>query len=158
MEGFRQYFYGLTAASVLCGILIAMFPGKGTGAKLLKLTTGILLTLVALRPLTRLDFRQVTQVWTTQSLNQSGPAAEGEAMAQNAIAEGIKARCEAYILDKASLLGLDLTVRIILSEDSIPVPVAVELEGKASPYGKTALQSTIESDLGIPKEAQQWTQ
>ena len=78
-------------------------------------------------------------------------------MTKEAIAAGIKSRTQAYILDKAMALELQLQVEVVLSEDEIPVPEEVRLAGKASPYAKARLQQIIKEDLGIDKEHLIWT-
>ena len=59
-------------------------------------------------------------------------------------------------MEKSSGLNLDLVVEVELSDDEIPVPVAVSLTGNVSPYNKLILSNTISNDLNIPKEKQIW--
>ena len=83
--------------------------------------------------------------------------AEGEQQTKTALARLIKQRTCAYILDKAQALNVALEVEVTLSDDDIPVPEAVRLKGKVSPYAKGRLQTIIAEDLGIEKERQTWT-
>jgi hypothetical protein len=78
-------------------------------------------------------------------------------MTTDAIRASIKARSEAYILDKAAELALSVEVEVTLSNDEIPLPVSVRVSGKASNYAKSRLQAIITQDLGINKEHQVWT-
>ena len=71
------------------------------------------------------------------------------------MADIIKAETEAYILDKASQLNVELSVEVTIDEENIPT--AVTLSGEVSPYARRQLQEIIESDLGIAKENQRWT-
>jgi hypothetical protein len=45
---------------------------------------------------------------------------------------------------------------VYLSEDTIPVPISVEIRGSVSPYGKQQLTKLLEEELGIAKENQLW--
>ena len=81
---------------------------------------------------------------------------EGEDMAVSATASIIKEQVTAYILDKASSLGLNLEVEVTMTGSSPPVPSAVALKGTASPYAKQRLQQIITDELGIPEENQSW--
>jgi hypothetical protein len=82
---------------------------------------------------------------------------DGEETARAALAESISTRVEAYILENAADLGLQLTVDVELSRDPIPIPVRIYLQGNISPYAKQKLQTVIREDLGIDKENQIWT-
>ena len=66
----------------------------------------------------------------------------------------ISQQTEAYILDKAGELGLEVTVRVETRTEGngIPVPWSAELTGSWS----QALASALETELGIPAERQVW--
>jgi cell division protease FtsH len=70
--------------------------------------------------------------------------------------EIIKTKTQAYVLDKADSLGLDLEVEITVDNSELPVPVSVVLTGAAAPYAKARLSNIIANDLAVPKEAQIW--
>ena len=68
----------------------------------------------------------------------------------------IKGETEAYILDKAASLGVELEVDVLL-EDMYPMaPKTVRLSGSVSPYVRNRLQNIIAEELGISKENQIW--
>ena len=71
-----------------------------------------------------------------------------------AMASIIAEQTEAYILDKAGELGLEVTVRVETRTEGngIPVPWSAELTGSWS----QALASALETELGIPAERQGW--
>lgn len=80
----------------------------------------------------------------------------GKLEGDNALRRIIKEQSEAYILDKASQLGLCLEVRVDVSEDDVPIPDRVFMRGGASAYSKMALELYVQENLGIPRERQQW--
>ena len=81
-------------------------------------------------------------------------AAMGEKLARDSMADIIKEETEAYILDKAADLHVNLHVEVTVGEDNLPT--AVTLSGEASPYARRQIQAIIANDLGIAKENQKW--
>ena len=156
MTGIGNYLLSLTGASILCGILKTLIPGKGSGGRLISLLCGVILTLTALKPLTGANLADLSERWISAFSPDTYLSDSGENMARDAMAAIIKEECETYILDKATSLGLDITVGIALSDGDIPAPVSVVISGDASPYARSRLQQIIASDLGIPKEAHRW--
>ena len=57
-------------------------------------------------------------------------------------------------MDKAAQLGLSVQVQLTLTADYLPESAL--LTGQATRQQKQAMESILESDLGIPKEKQQW--
>lgn len=156
MESVREYLLGVTCAAVFCGILCTMVDEKHSAGALVRLMCGIFLSLTLIMPIARnsipeLDIRQ----W---EFTQEGKlAAEtGVEYARQAKIQLIKERTEAYILDKARVYNLDIRVEVLVSGEETPTPEAVVIRGGASPYARTQLQQMMETELGIPKEKQQW--
>ena len=157
MTGITGYLLSLAAAAIVCAVIRRMLSGKGSAAKLGNLMSGVFLTVTILSPLTtiRLD---ALQDWTWEHETSGKQAvAQGESLARKELETIISQRVRAYILEKASQFESELKVMVHLSQDPIPVPIAVSITGEISPYGKRQLQSWIANDLGIPKEAQTWT-
>ncbi len=157
MDWLRGYFLSLTGASVICAVITALFPGKGASAKLIKLISGVILCLIALQPVSRLDISSFLREWEFDLSSGTDASHDGEILAQKARYKLIKDSCEAYILDKATELGLQITVEIELDDQSFPQPESVVIRGNISPYAKVQLQQILTSDLGIAKENQTWT-
>lgn len=153
MEAIRQYLISVTAAAILCGIVKGLFPEKGTVGVLVRMMAGLFLTATVIAPLTRIsidsDFAFALEA------DARAAVAVGENAAAKSLAAGIKARAEAYILDKAD--SPDLTVSVTLDTGYPPVPVGVVLRGRISPYGRSLLERIITEDLGIAKEQIVWT-
>ncbi len=157
MEALRTYLLSVTAAALVCGIVQRLLTSKGTAANISKMVCGIFLALVAVGPLAKLQLGAIGDLTGSFELQASQAVSDGQAETKKALREIIKSRTEAYILDKASLYGSELSVSVELSDDSIPVPVSVRLSGAVSPYAKNQLQTILEKDLGIAKEHQLWT-
>ena len=157
MESVKTYLLSIVAAAVVCGIITRLVGEKGTQGAMVKLIAGLFLAFTVIRPVA--DIRLDTLTDFTDLYTDAGvqAAAEGERMTKDALRSSIKAQTEAYILDKAAGLDLNLEVEVTVSQDEIPVPNAVRLSGKASPYAKSRLQEIITQEIGVDKENQLWT-
>jgi len=156
MEGLRQYIVSVTAAAFLCGILAGIFRNSAS-KELLRFLCGLFLAVVAIRPIVGLDLSALESYAVPYGAEAESVAAMGENMAREAMADIIKTRSEAYILDKAASLDLSVQVEIRVSQDADPVPVSARIRGEASPYARAQLEQILTTDLGIAKENQQWT-
>lgn len=156
MEALRQYIISVTAAAMITGILSGIV--KNSPAKeLLRMLCGLFLAIVFLRPIWNLDPNDMLPDTFLDFRAGKGSAAVGEKIARSAMADIIKSETEAYILDKASAMGVTLTATVTLSEDTIPIPVAAQLTGNISPYHRKQLSNILQTELGITEENQLWT-
>ena len=83
---------------------------------------------------------------------------QGLEMARSERMEIIYQQTSAYILDKANAMGLEVEVEITLQETDAPIPIAVTLKGRASPYSRRSMEELLYRELGIPKEKIIWTE
>ena len=142
MEAVRAWLTSVVLVSVLLSAAQSLIP-PGTVRKAAGFTGGLILLLVLLRPVLGADLEHV------EERQEELADTQAEAMA-SIIAE----QTEAYILDKAGELGLEVTVRVETRTEGngIPVPWSAELTGSWS----QALASALETELGIPAERQVW--
>lgn len=156
MELIREYLLSVTAAALLCGIMQSFAGEKTSSAGILRLVCGIFLSFTVIRPIADIQFKEISVFPSDIMADAKSTVEEGEDYARRAMARLIKEEAEAYILDKARSLGAELSVDVTVSNDEPPVPMAVTLIGQVSPYVKQQLMRTMETDLGIPEEDQQW--
>ena len=156
MEALGRYIVSVSAAAIFCGILKSILPPKGTIGSLLRLMAGIFLSFVVIRPLIQVDLGDLPVISQTYLSDGAAVSAEGEILAGEAMTDIIRSRTEAYILDKAQLLQAELTVSVVLSDDTPPVPVSVQFTGPVSPYAKARLEAILQQELGIAKENLIW--
>lgn len=128
--------------------------GKGAMGNLVKYLAGIFMALTILSPLVRLELPDLTRWMTTFQSEGREAAAAGAEMAEEASRELIKARLEAYILDKAASLGADVTAGVKL--DDLGIPESVMIRGKVPAAVKARLAWMLREDLGIGEEGQHW--
>ncbi len=156
MESLRTYLLSVTAAAVLCGMVMSLLGKKGTIAALGKFLAGLFLSLTVIAPVVNFSTGDWSSYWQTFSLDGQDAAQAGIMMAQSAQADIIKQNLEAYILDKAASMGADLTVAVTLRDGDVLTPTSVRLSGQVSPYIRQQLSAIITEELGIAKEAQEW--
>lgn len=156
MAWLKQYLLSVTAAAIVCAIVKSIIDKKSPQSQIIQLLAGIFLTIAVVAPWLKLDLSAMTGYVTQFTAESDAAVATGTAYARNETAAIIKSQTEAYILDKAQTLGLEIQVNVSLSEDPLPVPTAVVLTGTASPYAKQRLTQYISENLGIGEEHQQW--
>ena len=153
MQALGRYVAGLTAAALISGILLSMFP-KGRMRSLIQLVCGIFLTVTALSPGMEVSLPDLTQ-YTSEYLSTGEALSQlGENNAREETHQRIKDMLEAYILDKAAAAQAQITADVKLTSEGFPE--SVTLTGKLPETTQQQLEAMIANDLGIPKENQQW--
>lgn len=152
----KDYILCIIAAAILCA-LVKSFTERHTAINtVIKSICGIFLTLTILSPVVSFKFSAVTDYLNMYSLDADAVATAGISLTNASLHSSIKQQTESYILDKAASLNTALSVEVTLSDDEIPFPCGVCIEGSISPYAKSKLMKLIADDLGIPKEKQTW--
>lgn len=156
MEGLRQYAVSVVSAALICGIVSSMSSG-GASKEILRLLSGIFLAFAVLVPIARVDLGKLELPDLLDASDASSISQEGVDTARKSMASLIQAHTEAYIVDKATALHASLTAQVTVSDDEIPIPVAVRLTGAVSPHVRRQVEDFIQEDLGIARENQKWT-
>ena len=153
MDLLRTWLFGLTAVSALLALAESLVTQEGI-RRVLRLAGGVLMILVLLQPVVRMDLGDLRL--SPDALRQEAEALEEEYARQQeaALETGIEEELASYIWDKAQALGLSCQVRVTVETgaDGIPVPRSVTVTGAYS----EDLSEIIETDLGIPREQQNW--
>lgn len=156
MAWIRQYILSITAAAIICGILVSLFGKKGTIGTICSMLCGIFLAIVVIRPITTIELDSFSSWMSGLEAGSADAAAEGESLAWESLSQIIKEETEAYILDKAASLGLSVEVSVRLDGEELPVPESVTIQGTASAYQRLRLTQALEEELNIAKEDQLW--
>lgn len=148
----RGWLMSVIAASLVLSLLNSLLP-EGTVRTVARMTGGLILLLVLLRPLTNLDLSELNLSYgdCTQRINEqiSGYQQENEVQMRTLIEE----KTGAYIQDKAKQLGLACFLAVTAEEkDGIVTPVSVTLDIARN----QALSDYMTSELGISSENQHW--
>ncbi len=152
----KKYIISIIVAGIICAITDLLLDKKTATGKIAKILTGILMCVTILSPLTNISFKYITNYFDSLSVQADNYVEDGMTSAQISICGIIKSQTEAYILDKANLMGLRIAVEVELNDSNNSVPSNVTIQGDISPYAKEILSSYIESNLAIPKENQKW--
>lgn len=156
MEGIRNYLVSVIAASILCACIRVFFDEKSSSGKVSRLICGLFLAFTVIAPVADIKITDFALFAVDLEAEARAVSAAGEEFSQNAMAQIIISKTEAYILDKAQAMGAELTVLVEIGDPAQPVPTRVQIRGNVSPYARSELQRIIAEDLGIPKEDQLW--
>ena len=152
MEAIREYAAGIAAAAMICAIALSFTDSM---KPLMKLICGLVLTFAVVRPV--LAFSAPDAFCFDYGLQAREAAQSGRRLADQALREIIIEKTEAYILDKASRLGLSIQVRVDLSREDPPAPERITITGPVSPYYRKQLTWFLREQLGIREEDLQWS-
>lgn len=145
------------AASCLLVTIVSGFLPKGAIRKNVQICGSLVVLLAIAAPVLRIQAEDIARGLAALQLQIQDAQLDAKVKNSTYLEERIKQDCEAYVLDKATALELEITVELQLQEqDGCPYPYHILMIGYAEPWQKQALQETLESDLGIPKERQNW--
>lgn len=153
MEQIKGYLISVTAAALICGAVSTLIGKTGSTSKLIKLLCGLFLTATVIKPVAELKLDEIYAFTEQLELSSNLAVSNGEEMASDEMKRIIKEKTEAYILDKAKVLGADVEVEVMLAD---MIPAGVCIEGEVAPFARTSLSACISQDLGIPPEEQIW--
>lgn len=155
MDAIRQYILSVICIAILCGLTQTLFSKSSTGT-LVKLITGLMITITVIGPLLRETDFSLGLYLDEISADGQWAVAKGEEAAIQTMSERIKEKTETYILDKAAQMGAAITVDVNLEESMPPAPAEITIKGTVSPYVKKQLTDCLRNDLGIPEDKQIW--
>ena len=150
------YILRVVAAAVVCALLGALLPPKTAAGQISKILCGILLTITIISPLMDISFQNITGYFDALATDADQYVSEGEDAMRQQLTAIIKSETEAYILDKAKQMDLQIAVEVELDENNNSIPCAVTITGQISAYSKKVLSGYITDTLGIAKENQVW--
>lgn len=149
----REWLTSVVAVTLLLTVAQTLIP-EGSIRKIAGFTGGLALLAALLQPVLRTDLSRLQLNFDVYSAAIEERKAELGRAGETELAEVIASRTEAYILDKAALLGLPVAVRVetAAGENGILLPAAADITGPWS----AELADYIERELGIPRERQVW--
>ena len=155
MEAIGQYILRLVCGAVVCSLLLSLTGADGPGGKIRTMLCGLFLAYLAISPLTELDLVDLRYTDPGVTARAEELARSGEEAAREAMALRITEACEAYILNKADELSLELEAEVTLDR-STGIPVSVRISGTAAPYDRERLIDYITRTLGLERSRIQW--
>ena len=146
----------IVAAAIVCAVARGLLGRKTAPGRVAALVSGILMAVTVISPFSNITFNGISEFWSDLSADADRYVQEGVSVAEEREIDIIKSQSEAYILDKANRMGLQIAVEVELNDKNGNIPCGVVITGNISPYGQTQLGSYIEDTLGIAKENQKW--
>lgn len=156
MESVREYILRIVVAAIVCAIAKGLLKEKTATGKTVNLVSGLLMAITIIAPLANISFQNIANYYEDITADAGYYVDDGKTYAKENTARIIKSQTEAYILDKAKNLDLQIAVEVELDDSNNSVPCGVVISGAVSPYAKGVLGAYMQEQLGIPKENQQW--
>ena len=153
MDGLREYVIRVVAAALISGVVIRLTEGIGSG-EIIRMLCGLFMTLILLQPI--IGRRELQWEFMLPQIRRQAEenGLEGGAAAEKIRQEFIMRQAETYISNRAAEMDTEIQAEIMLGEDNLPESVV--LTGAVSPLNKSRLTQIIASELGIPRERQEW--
>lgn len=156
LELIRQWVLGLAGAALCCAVLTEITP-KGSVKNVVKALCGMVMALALVSPLLKADGGSYALNMAKYRENAQAVSMQGKEISDRLSRTIIEEECRAYILDKAAVLGAELSeaaVTLKWSSEGLWYPVGCRLTGEYS----AALETAIAAELGIAPDAQEWVE
>jgi len=156
MNGIREYLLSVSSTALIVGVTSMLVP-QGAAKKTVELIGAMLLVLAVIMPFAKISPAAMARTIAQFQMDAEEMQTGIEVKNQDILADLIKQKCEAYILDKAEKIGVTIDADITISkEGGYPYPVQVQISGRLSKEDRAYLQTMIERDIGIAVEQQEW--
>ena len=153
MSSVKGYVFSLVVIGILCAVIRLFFEKNNNLLPLIKLVTGVMITVIAIKPLVNIDQSEFIDSLDVMDVTGECIVKDAEQQARVALEKYITEKTVAYISDEAAKLGASVIVDVSLNNDSIQKPVAVTLQGNVSPYVQERINRMIITDLGICEDS-----
>lgn len=152
VEILRGWLLGLVAAALILTVLRALVP-KGSIRPVARVTAGLVLLLVLLRPLAGLGGGALRVRYDELEREITARIEDYQTLHENELESIIADSTAAYISEQAAHLGLTCRAEVRCEvRDGTPQPASAAMD---IPYD-VRLAAAIADDLGIPAEKQSW--
>ena len=155
----RSWIICVAGTALISSVAMALAP-EGMGKKAVKVVCGFAAVLALLSIVVDFDYRGYSAILAAYRSQSDDTVAQALEESSHQTRFIIEEECEAYILDKAAELEIDVmevSVTAKWSDSGIWYPAEVELNGDRDSAEEDELTAFIESELGIPAEDQTWS-
>lgn len=148
----KAWLIGILAAALGLSLLEAVTP-RGATKGVMKITGGLVVLLVLLQPLSGVRLADLEWNYRVQEEALDLQIAQYRTDYLNEMETIIAEKTAAYILDKASQLGISCRAEVETQmQNGVPVPFSVQMDIPK----EESLAAWIEVELGIREEQQYW--
>ena len=153
VEILRGWLLGLVAAALILTVLRALVP-KGSIRPVARVTAGLVLLLVLLRPLAGLGGGSLRVRYDELEREITARIEDYQALHENELESIIADSTAAYISEQAAHLGLTCRAEVRCEvRDGTPQPATAAMD---IPYDGPMRRAGLRASLGIPAEKQSW--
>ena len=157
MSLIKSWLIGISCCAILISLVKGVMP-NGSVKKTAGLLCGVILLIVTVSPLLSLDFSALSS-YTVEYKNAVGAYSADVAEVNERLAQVIiEEQSAAYILDKATGIGAEIQVEVTTrrGDGDYWYPYSVEIKGDYTEEQREELAETIERELAVPEERQDW--
>ena len=152
IEGLRSWIFSLAAAAICLSVLQPLIP-KGTIRGIFRISSGLVLLVVALRPLLGFDPERLTLHYSDYQVEMDRQIEAYRADYEEELTDIIQRQTGAYISEKAAEMGVTCHAQVTAEVcGEVPVPTEVLLDIRHH----RELEAWIHTELAIGPEAQHW--
>ena len=159
MDFASEWVRAIAGAALICAAATALTP-KGKVKNVLKLICGIVLITAMINPVIKQDFPSMSMDISKYRKDADEIIGSAEEKQNNLSRTIIENELEAYILDKAQSLNVELAsveVSAKWGDEGCWYPYEVNITANIPQMEQNLLSNSIEAELGVPKERQYWS-
>lgn len=151
-----RWMIGIFAAALLTAVALAITPKN---KKAVALAGGLIMILAAVKPLGELTYQDISAQIAKYQIKADELRSGINVGSAEIMAVIIQEQTEAYILDKAAELGLEIEVKVTTQQasDGWPYPTDVKVTGQLSESDIQRLGRIISEDLAVAPDRQEWS-
>jgi len=158
LEPVKNWLLGIICAALLAALAEGLTP-DGTTRKICRMTCGLVVLLAVVQPVIQVDPAAIGQAFLDNRAAWNGASLDLEQTNGQLMETIIARQTGAYILDKATALGIPGPLTVTVSAqtregEEYPIPVSVEIRGELTREQQAALTRQITADLALPSEQQ----
>ncbi len=154
MGSLKDYLIAVCCAAVLCAILKQIVGHGKVSGGMLHFLSGLFVVICIISPWKDFTLQDLEKYNPFQTNEVNVYVESGKQITQNQINEIIIEKTEAYILEKAKTMNVQVGVRVELSAEGIPE--CSQITGKLSNSEKDELSAFLLNEIGIQREMQLW--
>lgn len=156
MTVIKNYLLHVCAASLLLSLIKTILP-EGRVRFVAVFCGALLIVLIVISPLTQVRTVDMAEAIARFQMDTKQIQSGIEVKNREILEQIISQQCQAYILDEAEQLGVEIAIQVEMNQSGqYPYPVSIEVSGTISEEKREYLSGMIERDLGIPADKQKW--
>ncbi len=154
MDGLKAYLMSVFSAALLCAILKQIVGKEKPSGGTIHLLSGLFVAVCIISPWKNFSLQDLERYNPLQIESGDMYVETGSEMTQARINAIIIEQTEAYIMEKANQMQVQVEVKVEVSDEGIPVRAVIS--GDLSQIDREALSAFLVKEIGIQREMQIW--